>query len=177
LNSSSLVETAIYRKSEAGKSELNSPTGLVHQRYRRALILLDGTKDLAEVSVLLRPGEIEKVVPYLLTYGMIEAIDVNDPEYPKGYVHMVPAARDPVRFAAIRDAAIERVREKIGEAAEMVVGEMEACETADEMRVKLRDLESIFASVLGDHEGAMLAREIGGELLSLIPRALAEGNA
>jgi hypothetical protein len=166
-----LVETAIYRKTEAGKSELVTPTGIVHQRYRRALILLDGTKDLAELSVLLRAGEIEKVVPYLLTYGMIEELTPDRPDYPHGRIAMVPAARDPARFALIRESAIARVREEIGEAADMVVGEIESCENAEELRMKLRDLEDVFAGVLGDHDGATLAREIGGELIALIPRA------
>jgi hypothetical protein len=166
-----LIETALYRKSPRGKDELTAPTGIVHQRFRRALILLDGTKDLAELSVLLRPGEIEKVVPHLLTYGLIEEITPDDPEYPRGRVAMVPAARDPEVFAQIRAAAIDRVREEIGEAADMITGEMESCETAEDMRVKLRDFEDIFSSVLGDNEGAALAREIGGELLRLVPRA------
>ncbi len=165
-----LNETVIYRKSQRGHEELTQSSGLLHQRYRRTLIMLDGTRDLCELSVLLRPGELQLVIPHLLLHGLIEEIKPNDPDYPKNYVQMVPATRDQGVFLALRDRTVERINVVFGDAADMITGEITACNNADDMRIKLRDLEVIFAGVLGDHEGATLARDIGRELLTLVPR-------
>lgn len=165
-----LKDDAVLRKTAAGHEEVAMRSQSLHQRYRRALILVDGRMDIAEMSVLLRPGEGDMVFPHLLQQGLIEIVSEEELALNTTRVAMAPAARDPAVFSMIRTRAAERVQEAIGEGADMIVGEIESCESADEMRVKLRDLETIFASVLGDNEGATLAREIGGELLRLVPR-------
>lgn len=163
-------DTTVFRKTDTGREEVTTRGQALHQRYRRALILVDGKKDLAEMSVLLRPGEIEVVFPHLYDRALIEIISGEELARDTTRVPMVPAARDPEVFAEIRARIVAEVEAKIGEGADMVVGEIIASETADELRVKLRDLESIFVGVLGENEGAQLARQIGGALLVLVPR-------
>jgi hypothetical protein len=166
----SFPDTTVFRKTETGHDEVATRSQALHQRYRRALILVDGRKDIAEISVLLRPGEIEIVYPHLLEQGLIEIVTDAELALDTERVAMMPAANNPAIFSAIRERAVARVQETIGEGADMIVGEIEACESADEMRIKLRDLETIFASVLGENEGSLLAREIGSGLLILVPR-------
>jgi hypothetical protein len=163
-------DTTVFRKTEAGKDEMATRGQALHQRYRRALILVDGKKDLAEMSVLLRAGEIEIVFPHLFERELIEIVSDEELAADSSRMPMVPAARDPAVFAEIRDRAIARIESMLGEGADMVVGEIESSQTADELRVKLRDLEDIFVGVLGENEGVQLARQIGGELLVLVPR-------
>lgn len=167
-----IADDAVLRKTTAGHDEVATRGQALHQRYRRALILIDGRMDVAEMSVLLRPGEGEIVFPHLLAQGLIEIVSDAELALDTKRVAMVPAARDPIVFAAIRAQTVIRVQEAISEGADMIVGEIESCESADEMRIKLRDLETIFASVLGDNEGSILAREIGSELLRLVPRKI-----
>jgi hypothetical protein len=164
------ADTTVFRKTEAGKAEVEARSQSLHHRYRRALIMVDGRKDLAEMSVLLRPGELDIVFPHLHERGLIEIVGEEELALDTERVAMVPAARDPLMFATIRASAIERVNKAFGEGADMIVGEIESCESADDMRIKLRDLEEVFAGVLGDNKGVELAREIGQLLLVLVPR-------
>ena len=64
-----------------------------------------------------------------------------------------------------------RVRQAFGENATRLVGEIEGAQSAEELRIKLRSLENIFTKALGKDEGITLAREIGHELLVLVPQA------
>ncbi len=166
-----LTDTAVFRKTSVGIAELATRSQSLQQRFRRALILIDGKKDLAAMSVLLRPGEIEEVFPHLLERGMIELVTELTPAEDSGYVSMVPAARDPQVFAELRARTIERVRHIFGDQANCLVGEIERTGTAEELRIKLRSLEHIFTTVLGDEEGVKLAREIGHALIELVPRS------
>ncbi len=165
-----LTDTNVFRKTSVGIAELATRSRSLQQRFRRTLILIDGEKDLAAMSVLLRPGEIEEVFPHLLALGLIEQVTeitvADDPEY----VSMVPAARDPEVFAKIRARTIERVRNVFGDKANSLVGEIERTSTAEELRIKLRSLEHIFTTVVGDEAGVKLAREISHALLELVPR-------
>ncbi len=166
----SLTDTTVFRKTVAGIAELATRNQSLQQRFRRTLILIDGKKDLAAMSALLRPGEIEEVFPHLLELGLIELVTemtvADNPEY----VSMVPAARDSDVFAEIRAHTIERVRHVFGDKANSLVGEIERTGTAEELRIKLRSLEHIFTTVLGNEDGVKLAREIGHALLELVPR-------
>ena len=165
-----LTDTAVFRKTAAGVTEVETRGQSLQQYFRRTLILIDGKKDLAAMSVLLRPGEIEEVFPHLMELGLIEQVAdstfTDDPDY----VAMIPAARDPEVFAEIRTRTIERVRNVFGDKANSLVGEIERTATAEELRIKLRSLEHIFTTVLGDEAGVKLAREIGHALLDLVPR-------
>lgn len=165
-----LTNATVFCKTDAGRQEVDSRGRSLHQRYRRTLIIVDGIKDLAEISVLLRPDEIEVVFPHLLALGLIEPVSAAELADNGERILLVPAARDPLVFADIRAHAVQRVRDVFGSGADYVAGEIEGADSADEMRIKLRELEDIFTSVLGKDNGRLFAREIGHPLLALVPR-------
>ncbi len=165
-----LTDAVVFRKTDSGKEEVATRGRSLHQRYRRTLIIIDGVKDLAEISVLLRPGEIEVVFPHLLALGLIEPVSPDELAANGERISMVPAARNPLVFAEIRANAVRRIRDVFGDGADYLAGEIESTGTADELRIKLRELEEIFTSVLGKDDGVLFAREIGHALLALVPR-------
>ncbi len=164
-------DRTVFRKTIAGKNELVIRSHALDQRQRRTLILVDGTKDLAEMSAMLRPGEIELVFPHLHRLGLIEMVAGDDAGDDHTHVAKIPAARDPGAFLQIRSRTVARVRQAFGENATRLVGEIEGAQSAEELRIKLRSLENIFTKALGKDEGITLAREIGHELLVLVPQA------
>jgi hypothetical protein len=63
-----------------------------------------------------------------------------------------------------------RIRGRLSPMADLLVGEINACSTALELRAKLRKLEDTLTQLMGPADGAELARRIGGELTRLAPQ-------
>ena len=157
---------ATYRKTDKGKQEVSGRSVGLEGQARRLLILIDGQRGSAELSVYVRAGEFEGTLERLLTEGFVEPAAEPAP----GGVVRVPAADDPDVFAGIRIWAETEIRGRIsGRMADLLVEEIDACASALEMRGKLRTLEESLKRLLGDEEGVGLARRIGVELTRLSP--------
>jgi len=162
---------AIYRKTEKGKLEVAERPGGLEGHARRLLIMIDGQRGHAELSVYVRAGEFENTLARLVAEGFVEQIGAEDIDPDR--VARVPAANDPVVFAGIKIQAMAEIRThmrgRLASLGEMLVDEINACGDPLALREKLRTLEDSLAKVLGPEEGVALARRIGAELTRLIP--------
>jgi hypothetical protein len=163
-------ELTIYRKTAKGIDELQTRAYDLEQRFRRPLFIVDGIKDVAQLSVIMRPGEAEVALARLVQGGFIEAL--RDDEIPTNITRYVARADDPVHFAVTKQAMQRDFAQRLGAFADTVIAEVESCTTALELRLKLRDIEEILVAALGQDEGIGLAREIGHELTVLVPREM-----
>ncbi len=161
-------ELTIYRKTAKGAEELQTRVYGLEQRLRRPLFFVDGVKDVSQLSAAMRPGEAEIALAKLADGGYIEAL--SEDEIPINIVRYVACADDPAYFLQLKNAMQANFAECLGAFAEPVVAEMERCNTALELRLKLRDIEEILVAALGQDEGINLARKIGHELIRLVPR-------
>jgi len=66
-------ETMVFEKTERGVREIAQASGELQPRYRRVLVLVDGTKSIADLAPLTRPGEIESTLEALLRGGYVVA--------------------------------------------------------------------------------------------------------
>jgi hypothetical protein len=160
---------ATYRKTDKGKQEVDGHASGLDPHARRLLIMIDGQRDSTELSVYVRAGEFETTLERLLGEGFIEAAGEPGPDH----VARAPAANDPAVFAGIKIQATTEIRTgvrgRLAPLAEVMVDEINACQTPLEMREKLRTLEESLAKLLGPAEGVALARRIGAELTRLEP--------
>ncbi len=163
-----MEDTTVYRKTGKGAAEIARRDNGLAAKLRRALIVIDGNKDIAELSVLMRPGELDTILAQLEADGYIETVDIQDLD--PGRVAYVPAANDPVVFAEIKQRAINEISYRIGPVATLLVNEIDDCSNAPELRQKLRNIENVLVSFLGEVPGQELARAIGTELTRLVPR-------
>ena len=161
-------DTTVYRKTEKGIAELDRRAHGLSLKLRRALILIDSSKDIAELSVMMRPGEAEETTVQLAAEGFIEPIPAY--ELDPARIAYVPAARDPAMFAEIKARVTNEINFRIGPVATKLIDEINACNTAVELRLKLRDIENVLINFLGQAPGEELARAIGSELTRLVPR-------
>jgi hypothetical protein len=133
--------------------------------------MVDGQRNSAELSVYVRAGDFEPTLERLLAEGYIEEVAAGETD--PGRVARVPAANDPVVFAGIKIQAMTEIRVRmpgrLAPLAEVMVEEINACQSPLEMREKLRTLEESLARLLGPEEGVALARRIGAELVRLEP--------
>ena len=164
-----MEDDAIYRKTEKGRREVADHSLGLDSHLRRLLIMIDGQRGVAELSVYVRAGDLESAFARLLDEGFVEVVDA-DP----GRVAYVPAANDPVVFAGIKIRAMteirSRVRGRLGPIGEMVVAEINDCHTPLALREKLRTLEKSLAQLAGAAQAVELARSIGSELTRLMPK-------
>jgi hypothetical protein len=164
--------TAIYRKTDKGKQEVTDHALGLDAHLRRLLIMIDGQRDVAELSVYVRAGDLESAFTRLVAEGFAE--EVGTGEVDPGRVARAPAANDPVVFAGIKIRAMTeiraRIRGRLGPMADLLVAEINNCSSALELRDRLRKLENSLTQLMGPVDGVELARRIGNELTRLVPK-------
>jgi len=165
-------DTTIYRKTGKGTQEVVDHAFGLEKHVRRLLILIDGNRDVAELSVYVRPGELKSTLTRLVAEGFIEMVSAG--ERSPGRVPHAPAANDPVVFAGIKIRAMADIHDRLGSVSNLLVAEINSCSTPLELREKLRNLENALVHLLGPAEGVALARRVGSELTRLIPQTPAE---
>lgn len=163
-----MEDITVYRKTDKGIAEIDRRAHGLALKLRRALILIDGNKDIAELSVLMRPGEAEETVGQLAAEGFVEPVAAY--ELDPHRIAYVPAANDPAMFAETKARAVSEINYRIGPVAMLLVNEIDSCSNALELRHKLRSIENVLVNFLGQGPGEELARAIGSELTRLVPR-------
>ena len=159
-------DATIYRKTAKGAQEVAERSRDLEKHLRRLLIVVDGIKDVAELSAFARSTEWEATLARLETEGFIERLDAG--EQSPGRIAYAPAANDPAVFALIKRNAMVEIRKRLGPVSSLLVTEIETCTGPLELRQKLRNIENVLVHVLGPVEGAELARKIGSELTRLV---------
>jgi hypothetical protein len=167
-----MEHTTIYRKTDKGTQEVSDHAFGLEKHVRRLLIMIDGNRSVAELTVYVRPGEFRSTLTRLVAEGFIEMVSAG--ERTPGRVTHAPAANDPIVFAGIKTRAMAEIYGRLGPVSNPLVAEINSCPSALELREKLRDLENALVHLLGRAEGVALARRIGGELTQLIPRTTTE---
>ena len=160
-----LDESLVFHKTQAGASEIATPVHALPPKLRRALIMVDGAKSVAELSAMFRPGEAAAFLLELQAKGLVslsggeiaKAADAPAPE---------PAAGLPQeRFEQIRREAMREISHRLGPNGDALALKVERCATPQELRVALREAEKILASFLGAEYGRTFAQKVGRDLL------------
>jgi len=160
-----LDESLVFHKTQAGASEIATPVHALPPKLRRALIMVDGAKSVADLSAMFRPGEAAAFLLELQAKGLVslsggeiaKAADAPAPE---------PAAGLPQeRFEQIRREAMREISHRLGPNGDALALKVERCATPQELRVALREAEKILASFLGAEYGRTFAQKVGRDLL------------
>ena len=69
-----MEDLAIYRKTDKGKREVAGRALGLESHLRRLLIMIDGQRDAAELSVYVRAGELEGALARLVAQGFVETV-------------------------------------------------------------------------------------------------------
>jgi TonB family protein len=73
-----MVEALVYRKTRRGTTELAATHGALSAPSRRVLILLDGTRTLAEIAELFGAESVEHIVSDLQAQGFVRLADPDE---------------------------------------------------------------------------------------------------
>jgi hypothetical protein len=156
--------TLIYAKTPKGVAEVSVRSAQLSMTTRRVLIMMDGKRTIDELSVLVRPGEIENIVAQLESAGMAQrasgepSLDVptiNGREMEAAAGSASPAGEiddrdfNPITFEEAKRRAVRELTDRLGPEAETMAIRIEQCRTIEEFRNRVRESERFVATALG----------------------------
>ena len=167
VRSSKLDERLVFAKTRDGQAEVRARRFGLSLTARRVLIMVDGTRSVAELAPLLRPGEIDGVLAKLESMRLIQRVDFDVPpqrdELPPDAPSLggglttlhptePPSADEPqlVTIDAAKRRAMRELSERLGPDSETMAIRIEHCRSVDELRDRLREAERLVAGFLGE---------------------------
>lgn len=129
------MDDAVFRKTVAGRAEVERTAPLADPALRRMLHMIDGERTLAGLRPFFRPAEADTLVAELLHRALIEALPGHAPTTP-----VVDASDTPRRslsvmqFEAARRAAMRTTTELLGDAALPYIAGLVHCQDSDMLR-------------------------------------------
>ena len=153
--------TRIFRKTDKGVDEIATRANRLVPRLRTALILVDGTRNEAELSGLIKPQPAE-TLEELLTLGYIEVAAVAEPAVKKPADEPAAAKKAPAEpasaeksFASFRAEAVRAFNDLTGPAGEALAMKMEKAAS----REQLGPLLQTAYQIIGNSRGQQAATE------------------
>lgn len=153
----------IYAKTPKGVEEVAARSAQLSMISRRVLIMMDGRRTVEELSLYVRPGEIDGIITQLESAGLAERAGSSAPATATLAPRTVapdaaPATTSPPpeqrEIAAItleeaKRRAVRELNDRLGPTAEVIAMRIEGCRTIDEFRERVREAERSVAAALG----------------------------
>jgi len=162
--------TTIFRKTAKGVDEIATRANRLVPRLRTALILVDGTRDEAELGQLIKQQAAE-TLQELLSLGYIEAAAVVEPP-PKKAAEEAPSKKPATEpsgsgtseksFTTFRTEAVRAFNDLTGPAGETLAMKMEKAAS----REQLAPLLQMAYQIIGNSRGAQAATEFKARFAS-----------
>jgi len=158
--------TLVYTKTPIGIAEISLRSAQLSMATRRVLIMIDGKRTIDDLSIVVKPGEIEAVVATLESGGLIQrvsqfgALDVptiygresesgaaaGGPVTVEGFDERDP---NPITLEEVKRRAVRGLTERLGPTADSLAIRLEGCRTIEEFRYCVREAERFISSALG----------------------------
>ena len=158
--------TLIYAKTPKGVAEVAARTAQLSMTTRRVLIMMDGKRTIDELSMLVRPGEIETIVDQLESAGLAQraaedtpaapapaTLNGRDTETHASSTLSAPVMDDrdltPITLEEAKRRAVRELNDRLGPDAEVVAIRIESCRDIEEFRERVREAERFVTAALG----------------------------
>lgn len=156
--------TLIYAKTPKGVAEVAARTAQLSMTTRRVLIMMDGKRTIDELSMLVRPGEIDAIVSQLEGAGLAQKAADMAPAPPAAAKSRDAGAEAPTTINApvlddreltpitleeAKRRAVRELNDRLGPDAEVVAIRIENCRSIEEFRERVRDAERFVTAALG----------------------------
>jgi hypothetical protein len=160
-------EFTVFAKTPRGIAEVAVRGGSLSLMARRVLIMIDGRRTVTDLAPLLQPGEIEAVITLLENQGFVQRVGPGAPAtlmpqtlVPRGVRGIDTAGllddtadgeeRTLMTLDEARRRAVRELNDRLGPDAETMSIRIEQCQSADELRDRLREAERLVAGFLGE---------------------------
>ena len=154
-------ESLIYAKTPKGVEEVAARSAQLSMISRRVLIMMDGRRTVDELSLYVRPGEIDGIITQLESAGLAERAGSSAPATvaPRTVVPAAvqttvtpPPEEREVPAITLEEAkrrAVRELNDRLGPTAEVIAMRIEDCRTIDQFRERVREAERSVAAALG----------------------------
>jgi len=154
----------VFLKTPRGIAEISLRSAQLPMTTRRVLIMIDGKRNVDDLSIMVKPGEIEAAIVSLESGGLIQrvlylgALDVPTINGDTETVHSSTLGgpsttglndRDPVTLDEVKRRAIRGFNELSGLDARALVTRIENCRTIEDFRSCVREAERLISASLG----------------------------
>jgi hypothetical protein len=148
----------VYLKTPKGIAEISLRSAQLPMTTRRILIMIDGKRTLDDLSVLLRPGEIDSVIGQLESAGLIQRVSHNSPlDVPTVFGRDdMPASSsssgedpNPMTLEEAKRRAVRELNDRLGPDAETLAIRIEHCRSIEDFRERVREAERFVSAMLG----------------------------
>ncbi len=158
----------VFAKTERGVAEVAQRAAGLSMMERRILIMTDGVRTVADLALLVKPGEIAGLLGRLEALGLVHRIGgftaVQRPlraaePVATGFgatdeaeaTSSLPAGdRNLLTVDEVKRRAVRELNDRLGPEAESMALRFENCRGADELRDRLREAERLVAGFLGE---------------------------
>lgn len=160
--------TLVYTKTPRGIAEISLRSAQLPMGTRRVLIMIDGKRTVEDLSIVVKPGEIESVIAKLESGGLIQLVSLHssldvptingrDTESGQNSALSAPSTtgasyeRDPspITLEEVKRRAVRGLHDRLGPEADTLAIRIENCRTIEEFRYRVREAERVISMALG----------------------------
>jgi hypothetical protein len=158
-------ERLVFSKTSKGVAEVAARSASLSLAARRILIMVDGKRTVADLGVLLKPGEIDAMLTALEQQGFVAR--GGEPPARQGPSTRVLDAttvgpldgntvggefeeRNLLTLEEAKRRGVRELIDRLGPDGETMSIRIEQCRNADELRGRLREAERLVAGMLGE---------------------------
>lgn len=162
--------TTVFYVTHEGLAEIRSGTPSLAVQARRALLLIDGFRNAADLSLRLRGGDAENILLDLEARKLIARLaGVN--RAPEATIN-AEKKLSPERLEKIKKKIVRDLRERLGRPADYVLNDVldtiVSCENAIDLRIALRNAGDVLVIELGEAGVVGHVRAIGKNVMELL---------
>jgi hypothetical protein len=158
-----LDESLVFHKTARGAEEIGGATRTLAAKLRRALIMVDGVKSVAELAPMFRQGEIDAILEELQAGGFV-SLQGGEVAVPVAAPGMSAPATGAQRFQEAKRAAMREVMDRLGPNGDTLAVKIERASSPSELRAALGEAERVFEAFLGQAAARAFVQKIGRDL-------------
>lgn len=157
---SELQASTVLRKTEAGINGIKQRDPRLSPKLRMSLIVVDGTKSVAELlKPLPNPEEVMQMLTQLLDAGFVSIVDAPQAAPRPALAPTQPArAKDNETDAAALTAAMRRATQlldnMLGPDSEVLCLQIERCTSSVQLNIKIIEISRIVAAMRSEKKAA-----------------------
>ncbi len=160
--------TLVFTKTPHGIAEISLRSAQLPMATRRVLIMVDGKRTVEDLSIVVKPGEIEGVIAKLESSGLIQPVTLHGPldvptingrdtESGQNSALNAPSTtgasegRDPspITLEEVKRRAVRGLHDLLGPESDTLAIRIENCRTIEEFRYRVREAERVISIALG----------------------------
>lgn len=158
-----LDESLVFHKTARGTEEIGGAGRTLASKLRRALILVDGAKSVADLAPMFRQGEIDAILEELQAGGYVSLEGGAAAAFEPATGEASPASGLLV-FDETKRVAMREVMDRLGPNGDTLAVKIERATNPSELRAVLAEAERLMSAFLGEAAARAFVQKVRRDL-------------